>query len=179
MRQNRNEVLKKRYQLYRQLGYNSATSRALSQRALDVSSLEISKKTGKLKQNTKTKQFREETMRDWKARDAIENYHQKVKTYKNDTVYTRHGMLIQDKRYKGETGRTISIIKHRHNLTRDQAYYFFYMMNQYNLSYEDAKTQLLSNQEFEVYISKARRKNMSQSEYKKTIEYMRKHKPKK
>jgi len=87
--------------------------------------------------------------------------------------------LFRIKDIKVKTGRTISIIKHRHNLTRNQTYYFFYMMNQYNLSYEDAKTQLLSNQEFEVYISKARRKSMSQSEYKKTIEYMRKHKPKK
>ena len=163
MSQKRNETLKKRYQVYRRLGYNSKVSRALSQRSLDVSQLEISTKTGKLKANTNTKQYIEIDMREWKRTRAIDNYKHKTddiiknRNDNEDTVYTNHGMLIHDKRYKGESGRIVSIIKNSHNLTTDQAYFFFYSMNENNWTYSQAKKQLLSNQEFEIYVSKGKR----------------------
>ena len=150
---NRNEVLKKRYQVYRKLGYDNATSRALSQRSLDVSSLEISKKTGKLKQNKKTKNFITDTMQYWKRKESIDNHKDKMsKIAYDDTNYTPHGVRTRDKRYKGETGKIVSIIRHENKLSRDQAYYFYYMMFQgKGMSYEETKKQLLSNKEFEDY----------------------------
>lgn len=147
----RNETLKIRYQVYRRLGYDSKTSRALSQRSLDVSKLEISDKTGKLKANSTTKQYIENDMQSWKRSKVINNYHDKIKSINNDTVYTRHGMLTHDKRYKGENGKIISIIKNENNLSRNQAYYFFYIMTQSGMSYSQTKKQLLSNKEFEMY----------------------------
>ena len=147
----RNEILKKRYQVYRRLGYNSYTARALSQRALDVDDLEISKRTGKLKQNTATKQFINKEMKEWKNKTAIDNYTDRMSNVRNDTVFTRHGMLTHDKRYKGETGKIVSIIKYENNLSTDQAYYFFYTMNQSGMTYKETKKQLLSNKEFEMY----------------------------
>ena len=151
MKSSRNELLKKRYQVYRKLGYDSRTSRALSQRSLDVSGLEISKRTGKLKQNKTTKRFIETDMKAWQRKEVIDNYSKEVKGIKNDTVYTRHGMLTHDKRYIGKTGKIVSIIRHENKITTNQAYYFFYIMNQYDLSYEETKKQLLTNKEFEMY----------------------------
>jgi len=152
---NRNEVLKKRYEVYRKLGYDSATSRALSQRSLDVSSLEISKKTGKLKQNKKTKTFINNTMQYWKRKESIDNHKDKMsKIAYDDTNYTPHGVRTRDKRYKGETGKIVSIIRHENKLSRDQAYYFYYMMFQgKGMSYEETKKQLLSRRDFEQNMS--------------------------
>ena len=104
MKQNRNEVLRKRYQVYRKLGYNSATARALSQRKLNVDRLEISKRTNKLKRNKTTKQFIEHDMREYKLATVVDNYTKKARTIDNDTNYTHHGLLTHDRRYKGETG---------------------------------------------------------------------------
>jgi hypothetical protein len=158
----RKDTLKIRYQVYRRLGYDSRTSRALSQRSLDVSGLELSKKTGKLKQNTTTKTYINETMEQWKRRDAINKHIDRMNDVKNDTVYTRHGMLVRDKRYKGETGKIVSIIKHENKLSTNQAYYFYYFMSQQrlktNFTYEQAKKQLLSNKEFEEYDKRKRSK---------------------
>ena len=147
----RNETLKKRYQVYRRLGYDSVTARVLSQRKLDVSQIEISDRTGNIKQNTQTKTFIEQTMKEWKRRDAIDNYRNRMNEIRNDTTYTRHGMLTHDKRYKGETGKIVSIIKNENKLSNDQAYYFYYFMNENNMTYKQAKKELLSNKDFELY----------------------------
>jgi len=151
---NRNETLKKRYQVYRRLGYDSKTSRALSQRSLDVSNIELSDKTGKLKRNSATKQYIEKDMITWKHTKVIDNYNDEIKSIDNDTVYSRHGLLTHDKRYKGKNGKIISIIKTENGLSRDQAYYFFYVMSQSGMSYKQTKLQLLSNKEFEQYDAK-------------------------
>ena len=171
MKQNRNEVLRKRYQVYRKLGYNSVTARVLAQRKLNVDSLEISQKTGKLKRNKKTKRFIEYDMREYKLATVVDNYTRKTRKIENDTNYTHHGLLTHDRRYKGETGKVVtiirnenrvrnprdesekivSIIEHQNRLSNDQAYYFFWYMNKHNLTYAETKEQLLSNKEFEDY----------------------------
>jgi len=157
----RNEVLKKRYQVYRRLGYDSNTSRALSQRSLDVSKLEISEKTGKLKANSNTKKYFETDMREWKQTQAINKYGGKYRLdpeqpelfvqRKNDTNYTAFGTITHDKRYRGENGKIVSIIKHENNLSTNQAYYFLYTMLQSGMTYKQTQKQLLSNKEFEQY----------------------------
>jgi hypothetical protein len=156
MKSNRNETLKKRYEVYRRLGYDSKTSRALSQRSLDVSKLELSEKTGKLKRNSETKKYIENERKTWDRKKSVDQYNDRIKSIKNDTTYTRHGLLTRDRRYKGENGKIVSIIKNENRLSTNQAYYFFYMMTTYNLSYDETKKQLLSNKEFEMYDKKKR-----------------------
>ena len=155
------ETRRKRYLVYRKLGYNSKTATALSQRSLDVSDVEISEKTGKLKRNKKTKAFIE-NLSEYKASTYVESYNERIKDIKNDTVYTRHGMLTHDDRYKGENGRIIQIIKNENKLTTNQAYYFFYHMTTNGLSYKETRSQLLSNKEFEMY---EKRKQAGQKTY--------------
>src|SRR3990172_9113766 len=141
------ETRKKRYYVYRKLGYDSKTASALSSRKLDVSGLELSERTGKLKQNKTTKIFIEEERIKWDRKKAVDNYIDRISVIKNDTVYTRHGMLTHDKRYKGENGKIVSIIKHENKLSTNQAYYFFYFMTQNGLTYREAKKQLLSSKD--------------------------------
>ena len=158
VKSNRSETIKKRKLVYEKLGYDSKTSTALSKRSLDVSGLEISKKTGKLKRNKKTKNYINVQMEQWKRRDVIDNYTKRTKGIYNDTNYTHHGMLVHDKRYKGENGKIVSIIKNDNRISRDQAYYFLYHMEQSNMSYTQTKKQLMSNKEFEEYdVRKAKR----------------------
>ena len=155
------ETRKKRYYVYRKLGYDSKTASALSSRKLDVSELELSDRTGKLKQNKKTKIFIAEQRIAWDRKIAVDTYIDKVKPVgldgksqrgsMNDRVYTPHGTLTHDKRYKGETGKIVSIIKHENKLSTSQAYYFFYFMRQSGLSYKETKKQLLSSKDFEEY----------------------------
>ena len=150
-KRSRSEILKIRYQIYRKLGYNSRTSSYLSHKKLDVSTLEISKRTGKVKQNAKTKNFIQVKMKEFKNRDIIDAHQAKIKKVNNDTIYSQHGLLTHDRRYKGETGTIVGIIKNENKLSNDQAYYFFYYMTKNNLNYETAKKELLSNREFEEY----------------------------
>ena len=152
------ETRKKRYYVYRKLGYDSKTASALSSRKLDVSGLELSDRTGKLKQNKKTKIFIEQERIEWDRKKAVDNYIDRISDLKNDTVYTRHGMLTHDKRYKGENGKIVSIIKHENKLSTNQAYYFFYFMTQSGLTYREAKKQLLSSKDFEEYDKRKRGK---------------------
>ena len=167
---NRNETLKKRYQVYKRLGYDSKTSRALSQRSLDVSNIELSDKTGKLKRNSATKKYIEKDMVSWKRSQVINNYNEEVKALDlknvnvNDTLYTPHGLLTHDKRYKGKNGKIISIIKNENNISRDQAYYFFYLMTQGGMTYEQTKLQQLTNKEFEEYDARKKMRNQFKKE---------------
>lgn len=146
-----NETLRIRYQVYKQLGYDSKTASFLSHRKLDVSELTLSKKTGKLTRNKVTKQYINVTMEKNKRRDYIDNHQAKVKVIANDTNYTLHGLLTHDKRYKGETGVVVHNIQRENKLSNDQAYYFFFYMTQKHLSYDDTKKELLSNRDFEEY----------------------------
>lgn len=153
------DTREKRYQVYKKLGYDSKTSRALSRRALKVDTLELNKK-GQLKDNATTKKYIATDMKEWKNSIAVDSYRERTKSIDKDTNFSRWGMLTHDKRYKGENGKIVSIVKNQHNLTSDQAYYFTYVMLQGNMSYEQAQNQLLSNREFEVYVSgKAKKKD--------------------
>ena len=91
--------------------------------------------------------------------DDIDSYLEKAWTVENDTVYSRWGLLTEDKRYDDETENIVQRIARQHNLSNDQAHYFTYMMVSQNMTYEEAKEQLLSSKEFEQYdaIKKARR----------------------
>ena len=152
MASKRNITIKKRYHVYRRLGYNSATSKALSQRSLDVSGIELSATTGKLKRNTATKDYINTGMKEWKNTKVIDTYHEEIKNIDySDQVLTHHGALTKDKRYKGKNGKIVSIIKNENHLSTNQAYYFFYTMTQGGMTYKQAKLQLLSNKEFENY----------------------------
>jgi DhnA family fructose-bisphosphate aldolase class Ia len=91
--------------------------------------------------------------------EDIENWIDTALSVKNDTVFSRWGMLTQDKRYNDDTENLVKQLSLKHNLSNDQAHYFLYMMVENNLTYEEAKEQLLSNKEFEDYdkLKKARR----------------------
>ena len=174
-KQSYNEKRKIRYHVYRRLGYDSKQASKLSNRSLDVRGLELSERTGTIKRNTATKNY----VQAWKERDEVEGYIKKTKSFKNDSTLTDFGMLTHDKRYKGETGKVVDTIRtqtyvkynpksgklesEQIELSSDQAYYFYYMMNDHydendnlirGLSFKQAQEQLLSSKEFEMYAKK-------------------------
>lgn len=91
--------------------------------------------------------------------DEISEYFESVNDIENDTTYTKHGMLTEDKRYNNTTSEIISKLRNIHHLSNDQAYYFHYFAVSNGLTYEETKEQLLSSKDFENYdkLKRARR----------------------
>src|SRR5690554_1749237 len=148
-----NRLRKIRYQVLRDLGYSVKEAQRLRSRSLpwlDTSAVRVSRKTGKV---IKGKNYQ----RLLKSYD-IDDYVDYTKTLKNDTVYSRWGMLTNDERYQAETEKYVNYIRKTFNLSNDQAHYFVYMMISNNLTFEEAREQLLTSEQFEMYDkNKARR----------------------
>ena len=91
--------------------------------------------------------------------EEISEYFDSVSDIENDTTYTKHGMLTEDKRYNDTTSDIVKKLRNIHKLSNDQAYYFHYFAVSNGLSYEETKEQLLSSKDFENYdkLKRARR----------------------
>ncbi len=141
-RQRRNETYKKRYHVLREMGYSAKDATRLRSRALDVSNIKLDNNGDVIKKNNFKRVARTH---------SVETYIDKMNTKKNDTVNTRWGMYTHDKRYKDDTAKTVRIIQQDLRINNKQAYYFLYIMTVNNLTYEQTKQQLMSNQQFEMY----------------------------
>lgn len=141
-RQRRNEVYKKRYHVLREMGYSAKEASRLRSRALDVDNIKLDNSGKVIKKNNFKKAVR---------MHSIDTYITDMSTKKNDTVNTRWGMYTHDKRYKDDTAKTVRIIQRDLRINSKAAYYFLYIMTTNNLTYEQTKRQLMSNQQFEMY----------------------------
>lgn len=143
---NYNRLRKIRYQVLRDLGYSVKEAQRLRSRSLpwlDTSGVRISSKTNKV---IKGKNYQ----RLVKVYD-IDAYADRTKTIINDTGYTRWGMLVNDVRYRDETEKYVNYVRKTFNLSNDQAHYFVYMMIRNNMTFEEAREQLLTSEDFEQY----------------------------
>lgn len=179
------EIYKIRYQLYRDLGYTPDDARKLRSRPLfkveqetkvkkvknkeeevvdfkieKVSKNEfenlvkINKKTGKVVKGKVYRNIRDSIT----APKDVEKFKNKAYRVKNDTVYSRWGMLTQDERYRDNTAKIVKFLEKEHGLNNDQAYYLLYYITTHKISYATARRELLTRQDFEEYIPKGRRK---------------------
>ena len=146
-RKERNEILRIRYQLYRDMGYSSKVASKLRGKSLDVTPLKTSKKTGKVIKGKAYKNIRSTLIGPKDVNRFVDN----ARTIKNDTTYSRWGMLTQDPRYRDNTAKQVKALQYEHNLTTNQSYYFLHYMTVNNVSYKLAKKELLSSKEFEIY----------------------------
>lgn len=144
-KQNRNEILRIRYQMLREAGYTASEARKLRKQKLDVT--EVKMKDGKIVKNKKYQQ----TLKTLKVENKYNNYNQEMNKVKNDTVYSRWGMLTQDKRYKNKTAEVVQFIKKDMKLKDDQAYYMMWFMHTNNLTYRQTKEQMMTDSNFEKY----------------------------
>lgn len=142
------ETYRIRYQLYRDLGYSAKDARRLRSHALDVSDIKLNKE-GKPRKYSKNYLETKDTL-------SVDRYVIDMKDVKNDTVYTRWGMYINDKRYRDKTARTANTLRKRLKITNDQAYYFLYIMSRYDMTFEQTRIELMSNKEYEIYSDKKR-----------------------
>jgi len=144
IKRSRNEVAKIRYQMLR-AGYTVDEARKLRYQKLDVSDVKIKDK--KIVKNRKYQQI----LKTLKVENKYSNYNQEMIKVKNDTVYSRWGMLTQDKRYKNKTAEVVQFIKKDMKIKDDQAYYVMWFMHTNNLSYRQTKEQLMTDSNFEKY----------------------------
>lgn len=141
-----NRLRKIRYQVLRDLGYSVKEAQRLRSRSLawlDTSGIRINRKTGKVIKGKNYKKL-------LKTYD-IDDYVDRTKSIKNDTVYSRWGMLTNDERYRDETEKYVNYVRKTFGLSNDQAYFFVYMMISNNLTFEEAREQLLTSESFEMY----------------------------
>ena len=144
------ETLRIRYNLYRDAGYTPDEARKLRFKALDVSNIKTDKRSGKIIKKTNYKRAKNDL--------KVDRYIIDVKEIENDTTYSRWGMLTHDKRYRDDTARIAKYLQKRYKLSNDQSYYFIYIMLKSGMTFRQAKEQLLTNKEFEIYDKKKRGK---------------------
>lgn len=148
-----NRLRKIRYQVLRDLGYSVKEAQRLRSRSLawlDTSGIRMNQKSGKVIKGKNYKKL----LRDY----DIDDYVDRTKTIINDTGYTRWGMLTNDERYRDETEKYVNYVRKTFGLSNDQAHYFLYMMIRNNLTFDEAREQLLTSEAFEMYDkNKARR----------------------
>lgn len=145
IKRSRNETARIRYQMLREAGYTVDEARKLRYQKLDVSDVKI--KDGNIIKNRKYQQI----LKTLKVENKYSNYNQEMNKVKNDTVYSRWGMLTQDKRYKNKTAEVVQFIKKDMKLKDDQAYYVLWFMHTNNLSYRQTKEQFKTDKNFERY----------------------------
>lgn len=166
-RQHRNEIYKKRYKILRDLGLDAKTASKLRGRSLDVSGIRINKKSGKLVKNSAYNDTLIKTSKEYKipfdfvvfnlgtrnkkrtnAIKDFDNYRLQTETLRNDTTFTRWGMLTHDPRYKDNTARYVKGIQRKYKLTTNQAWYLAYItitLNRNNRSVSSYYKELMSS----------------------------------
>lgn len=166
-RQQRNEILKKRYKILRDLGLDAKTASKLRGRSLDVSGIKINKKSGKLVKNKAYNDTLIEASknnkvpfdyvvfnlgtRNKKRTNPIkdfDNYRIQTENLRNDTTFTRWGMLTHDYRYKDNTTRYVKGIERKYKITSKQAWYLAYItitQNKDNRSISSYYKELMSS----------------------------------
>ena len=144
------EIYKIRYHIYRKAGYSATEARKLRSRKLDIEGLKL--ENGEVPSKNKIfKKLVENIDYNKKIDNFRDYYYKNVDGDKNDTTYSPWGAITHDKRYKDKTARVVKKLQERHNLSINQGYYMLYMMTTHNMSYQTAVSELLSNEQFEMY----------------------------
>lgn len=141
----KNEIRRIRYALLREAGYSPQEASRLRSKPIDVRDIELDK-NGKIKKGSNYKR---------KSRsicvDLDVNY---FKRLENNTVYSQFGMITQDKRYKDKTMKVVQAIQRDTGANEKQSFYLLWFMIESGMSYEEAKRELLSSRQWEIYATK-------------------------
>ena len=137
-----NEIRRIRYAVLREAGYTPQEASRLRSKAIDVRNIELDE-NGKIKKGLNYKR---------KSRvvgvDLGVDYFNQLE---NDTVYSRFGMITQDKRYKDRTTQVAHAIQLDIDCNEKQSFYLLWFMIESGMSYEEAKRELLSSKKWELY----------------------------
>lgn len=171
-KQSKAEVYRIRYQMWRDLGYSPQEARKRRTWVYNNDEIEVLTKKGvPLKEAKKQRTRLANTSKVRIRKDGsiiksgkgyqeaitqvkVDDYRIQMNQVKNDTVHSRWGMYTQDKRYRNKTAKIVKQIQRQEKITNDQAYYLLYMMNVYDLTFEEAKEQIMGTEEFEMYRKK-------------------------
>lgn len=139
-----NEIRRIRYALLREAGYTPQEASRLRSKAIDVRNIKLDE-NGKVKKGLNYKRKTREV-----GVDLGVNY---LGGLENDTVYSQFGMITQDKRYKDRTMKVVRAIQHDTGANEKQSFYLLWFMMESGMSYEEAKRELLSSKQWELYAS--------------------------
>lgn len=139
-----NEIRRIRYAVLREAGYTPAEASRLRSKPIDVRNIQLDK-NGKIKRGLNYKRKTREVSVDLGA-----DY---LKGLENDTVYSQFGMITQDKRYKDRTVKVVRAIQHDTGANEKQSFYLLWFMIESGMTYEEAKRELLSSKQWELYTS--------------------------
>lgn len=142
----KSEIYKIRYQIYRDLGYTPAEARAKRSHSLDVSPIKLNEEK-KVKKNRAYKSI----VNSMTGPKDVKKFVNKAWRTKNDTVFSRWGMLTQDERYQDNTQKIRQFIQDDMKISEKQSYYFLYFMTQNKMTYQQTKEEMLTNADFEKY----------------------------
>jgi hypothetical protein len=137
-----------RYNMFRAAGYSVEEARRMSTYKVDISGIRLNERGKVIRDDNFLKKAKELSPDEYVsyARNIVEN----------TTVLHLWRILLTDEEHKEYTTRTVNYIKRANNLNNDQAYYFLYYMTMHGISYQDARIELLSNREFEIYVSNSK-----------------------
>jgi len=158
-REKANRDRRKRYQVYRDMGYSPKESNNMSNKksAIDVSKIRMGRdgkiKKGKVYEETKEALIVNRYKDNNYKRLKIKQVNNKPVSPVNDSVYSVWGFLTQVEPYNDDTERTAKYLMDKRNLSNEQAHWILYYMIQHDQDYETAKNELLSNIEYEKYDS--------------------------
>lgn len=149
----KNQLYKIRYHALRLAGYSSKEASRLRSRDIDISLIRVNK-NGEI---SKYSQKKISKVNDTKR--VVNNYLKWVNKVDNDTIYSKWGMLTQDKRYRNKIKKVAKTMERNFKdfygkgkgLSNDQIYYFLYFAVQGEYTYEETANQLLTSKEFEIY----------------------------
>ena len=140
-----NEIRRIRYAVLREAGYTPKEASRLRSKPIDVRNIQLDK-DGNVKRGLNFKR---------KSRVVgIDLDYDYFKKLENDTVYSRFGMITQDKRYKDRVMRTVQAIQTDTDCNEKQSFYLLWFMIESDMSYEEAKRELLGSKKWEMYASR-------------------------
>ena len=140
----KNEILRIRYAVLREAGYTPKEASRLRSKPIDVRNIQLDK-NGKIKKGLNYKRKTREV-----SVDLGVDY---FKGLENDTVYSHLGMITQDKRYKDRTMKVVRAIQTDTGANEKQSFYLLWFMIESGMTYEEAKRELLSSKQWELYAS--------------------------
>lgn len=168
----RKELLKARYKILRDLGFTVEEARKVRKQTkahvFDTKNA-YNKKTGKVKKTKKIKKVIE-FVNVARVENNYEVFKKNVKYKGNmndmeintDTTLSGWGYLtrgklkkkdVEGRYYKNETLKLVKSIKKDMKINTDQSFYMTWYMLKYNISYQQAKEDMISDEYFNLYVA--------------------------
>ncbi len=157
MKKSRNQVLKERYHYYRSLGFSAKDANKYKHQSLNTEGFIVRHRV--YQGEVQKEQYVVKNTKYWDAR--LDTYRRFKRKERNDTVYSRWGMLTQVEPHASESLRLANHIAKRDGYDIKYGYYYLYLMTTQNLTNEQVAEIAKTDPTFEIYKRKTQRQRPS------------------